>query len=77
MTEPGRGTSATGARLTFTPASRSPRPGGARDAAHRRRRALERLPRAGPDVLHRPDVAALLVDHDERPAVTGLLQRAA
>ncbi len=50
--------------------------GRARHAAHVRRRALERLPCARPYVLHRADVAALLVDHDERPAVPRLLKRA-
>ena len=68
-----RGTSATGARLTLTPALREPLPAARASAAHRRRRALERLPGGGPGEGHRPDVAALLVDHDERAAVTRLL----
>ena len=72
MTEPARGTSATGARFTFTPASRSPRP-----VERAARRTSAGAPWKGwlaarPHVLHRADVAALLVDHDERPAVTGL-----
>ena len=73
ITEPGRGTSATGARFTWIPAARSCRPargGRAPDAA---RRALERLARGRPRVGDRPNVAALLVDHDECPPAGGTL----
>ena len=71
ITEPGPATSATGARFTFTPAARSSRPA-ARHALDVRP-ALEWLAgRTG--VGERADVAPLLVDHDERPALRGTLR---
>ena len=76
ITEPGRGTSATGARFTCIPAARSCRP-----APAAARRTLRGGPwngwlAAGARVAHGPDVAALLIHHHERPAARGALKRA-
>ena len=76
ITEPGRGTSATGARFTWIPAARSCRP-----AARAARRTLRGGPwkgwlAGGPACVDGADVAALLIDHDQCAAASGALKRA-
>ena len=69
---PGAGTSATGARFTFTPArAKLPRRAGARHGARSAGGPWNGWLAARARVAHGPDVAALLVHHHERPAARG------